>query len=1066
VSLRFATVVLLCVIALSGAVGGALAQSPPPIRDVQQALSALGYDIGAIDGRWGPRSRRALIKYQQANGLPPTGELDPATIRSLLPTAPAAPSPSTGPGGAMDAQNRPASPPPDRPSPIDRTLAETVILYRLSHLEVGGCRAADLDPTKTEARFRRQAGDRQTELRRLLEAAATREETGNATIDALYKSKTCAEWRDIGRVFGLTRDVQPSQSSTVVPASPPPQPISNSPSPTSEPAVRPLSSETTGATRRPSTDTGGTALWGGVIVALLIAGYVLRRRRTATSSPLTVMAPPASKIAAPPTGLQPPALPRSDLSKLYEAHKSRLRDVLGSDQVPPSSGLTGDRIAIGSFTPTVELQPTQPQSTAPSQTPVKTTIWPLKPATSGAGRWVTAGESVVVGSRTIKGGLIYLGDRLPRQDNPHENENCLIDPSLPVATRGDLVGQFVDYFPSYAAIPPSSRKAYLDWLDSPRSDPSTYIGYVFLYFYGLERRLMLEGAIDDRHTVLAEVRRLIAVYGEHQSFRRYATALLEADAIRTRGAATEPDLVFEASGYEVPLAVRIALGLRARESRPLDPDMLLSLVMSHPDTRLRTAARRAFTELKALFHIKAHERFPNGIRHTTVPSNLWTPAIYVASTRHFTAPILLPVIKIPDVAADPMLLEAGRALLDGCIDLLDPYSRELGSAPGLAPSLGALAKLPLAIRAARSAEVAADALTTLRSLATLGDPERIDEITARLGLPDRASVNRTRLRDWSAILAAHGYGWTCDPGFALKSAKGDDLAVVFALEAPTDELPEARTAYRISQLALAVAAAVAGADGSVSAEEEAGLRTQAQQSGLPANETRRLTAEAKVYARNPASLADLRARLRDAPVAERTQIGEAVIAAATADGKLDSREVAAVEKIFVVLGLEKSSLYARLHDGLAPAPSPNPLEAPASARPGHTLTGGQTLDRNRLEAIRRETSGTTSILTEIFQDDPPAEPDPPAPLEPAPDNDEDGLDGRHRALIADLIEREQWTRAEFEALVRRAGLMPGAARQALNNWSIDHLDDLLLDGEDPISINRDILPESLMRVTA
>ncbi|MCU0732394.1 MAG: TerB N-terminal domain-containing protein, partial [Hyphomonas sp.] len=587
------------------------------------------------------------------------------------------------------------------------------------------------------------------------------------------------------------------------------------------------------------------------------------------------------------------------------------------------------------------------------------------------------------------------------------------------------------------------------------------------YFYGLEWRLMLGGGIDDRDIVLAEVRRLIAVYGEHQSFRRYATALLEADAIRVRGAAAEPELVFEASGYEVPLAVRIALGLRARESRPLDSEMLLSLVMSHPDTRLRTAARRAFIELKELFKINSARRFPNRIQPAATPSTKWIMPVYRASTRHFEVPILSTGIKIPDVAADFNLLQAGRAILDECTDQLDAYSRELGRAPGLAPNFGALAKLPAAIRATRSAEVAADALANLSQIAERGEPLPIDEITARLGLPDRASVNRTRLRDWSAILAAHGYGWTADPGFALRSAKGEDLAIVFALEGPTDEQREARAPYRISQLAIAAAASVASSDGSVSTEEAAGLRTQAERSGLPTNDARRLAAEAKLHARNPASLADLRARLKEAPLEERAQIGEAVIAAATADGKLDSREVAAVEKIFAMLGLERSSLYGRLHSGLASLPSSDSLEAPVLAQQSSIPISLQSFDRNRLEAIRRETLGTASILTEIFQDDAPAEAEPVEFAESEPDIDDDGLDGRHRALIADLVEREEWTRAEFEALVRRAGLMPGAALQALNDWSIDHLDDqLLLEGEDPILVSRDILPESFMRVTA
>lgn len=50
---------------------------------VQARLRALGFDAGKIDGELGPRSRDALMSYQEAAGLEVTGILDDATIASL-----------------------------------------------------------------------------------------------------------------------------------------------------------------------------------------------------------------------------------------------------------------------------------------------------------------------------------------------------------------------------------------------------------------------------------------------------------------------------------------------------------------------------------------------------------------------------------------------------------------------------------------------------------------------------------------------------------------------------------------------------------------------------------------------------------------------------------------------------------------------------------------------------------------------------------------------------------------------------------------------------------------------
>lgn len=43
------------------------------VREVQRHLSALGYDVGAIDGAVGPRTRQAIREYEAARGMPSTG---------------------------------------------------------------------------------------------------------------------------------------------------------------------------------------------------------------------------------------------------------------------------------------------------------------------------------------------------------------------------------------------------------------------------------------------------------------------------------------------------------------------------------------------------------------------------------------------------------------------------------------------------------------------------------------------------------------------------------------------------------------------------------------------------------------------------------------------------------------------------------------------------------------------------------------------------------------------------------------------------------------------------------
>jgi len=57
------------------------------IRGAQARLTYLGYDPGIVDGRMGPRTRRAIAAFQERAGLAATGTLDDQTADRLNMTA-------------------------------------------------------------------------------------------------------------------------------------------------------------------------------------------------------------------------------------------------------------------------------------------------------------------------------------------------------------------------------------------------------------------------------------------------------------------------------------------------------------------------------------------------------------------------------------------------------------------------------------------------------------------------------------------------------------------------------------------------------------------------------------------------------------------------------------------------------------------------------------------------------------------------------------------------------------------------------------------------------------------
>lgn len=228
-------------------------------------------------------------------------------------------------------------------------------------------------------------------------------------------------------------------------------------------------------------------------------------------------------------------------------------------------------------------------------------------------------------------------------------------------------------------------------------------------------------------------------------------------------------------------------------------------------------------------------------------------------------------------------------------------------------------------------------------------------------------------------------------------------------------------------------------------------------------------------------MADWIKRIGDVPEARREDLADELVAVAAADGILHAREVSQLEKLFRHMGLDGTSLYSRLHGSLAsqsiPPDTDNelPLIIPAGTQPAGApippappKASVTHIDISRLESIRRETRTTASVLADIFSEE-----EEETPMERAsvveeidvPDEGAhfDGLERRYGWLLSELLGQATWTAGDFDRLVRSADLMPGAAKQTLNNWSLDGYDELVLEGDDPVVVNLGLFPEVASR---
>lgn len=459
-------------------------------------------------------------------------------------------------------------------------------------------------------------------------------------------------------------------------------------------------------------------------------------------------------------------------------------------------------------------------------------------------RWVPPGSSVTVAGRVIAG-MVYVG-RTPRNDDGWRSGNGFINPRLKVAREGrDFAGDSMSYWPSYSDIGPQARATYLDWLAGGRSDRRIGAGYVFLFFYGLERRFFVdEPSADERSQIVTEAERLLRIYGENHSIRRYFGTFLEtAQIINNRASGADFEPRFERSNYELPLDLRFVIGQKLKQGERLSADWVLSWYMLHPETRVRLPMKRAFPECRAYFNVLFDEKYPDGLS-VAAPKRM-IRASYRAASGEFDVDLTGFVGDVPDISRTTRTTNIAKKLVETTTSELDKYSRFLGRNPQGRASIEAHALLPGRIwHLFPCAE-----MENLRDWAT-GVIERegliaVEQVVRELEGSVPEKLNKRHLTGAADALARLSIGMAPDPRFALRSAKLGEPVVLFHLPRGITKLEQVSNKYKTLLVSIALGSFIAHADGAIQAKERRMLEARIDGAGLPDAENVRLHANLK-----------------------------------------------------------------------------------------------------------------------------------------------------------------------------------------------------------------------------
>ncbi len=705
---------------------------------------------------------------------------------------------------------------------------------------------------------------------------------------------------------------------------------------------------------------------------------------------------------------------------------------------------------------------------------------PLKgPLSNSRACWKSEGQEVKIGSFAIRDGGIYVGENLPSVSRWGGLEPALIDPSLPRNdANSDPSGESMPYWPSYSSVSPRCRSAYLEWLAGGRSAPDAYIGYVFLYFFGIERRVLadtksLATAREEVPQLTSEVRRLLSIYGEDASFNSYATRFLEFVRLQSDTWEPAPEPPEEMpDGGDLPLTLRLGVGHMAAKGTPLPSEWALAWVRRDRNIALRTPASRCREEFDELFRVLYLDKHGSGLRLKVCKRKVSIQ--YQPASPTFRNSLEVST-QIPDVTR---LVGPRRKIQDlatRCSDALDAYSRWLGRNSEGRGSLLSATLLPPELLPTRAPEEFAHLQEALDE--KIGD-QPVVFLASNDVLDQWFGASTNKLTKQQAVQAAHlighaGFGFEPDVRFCGTKPEKRGQVAVFRLAEGDSGSPSVE--YSAAVVLMYLAVMVSAADGDVSFDEKRHLRDHlATNLDLHQNEIQRLGAYLEWLLANPPSRVGGKKKLEQLATAQRKAIGELLVSVACADGRIEPLEIKMLTEIFRFLDLDPGQVHNWLHThqasgsvGPVSVMSANPHDRPPTfslpKRPedASEANHGVNLDPAIIAAKLKESERAAVALANIFVDEEEELAPTPLPIAENEGSTIEGLDGPHTMLLERLAERPSWSRANYEKLADETGVLPDGALDLLNDTAFELCEEPVIEGYDPLEISSTVVQEML-----
>jgi len=697
-------------------------------------------------------------------------------------------------------------------------------------------------------------------------------------------------------------------------------------------------------------------------------------------------------------------------------------------------------------------------------------------ATSGM-TWVGNGQSISVQRFTIHNPLMYWSN------NNYPDASCIAT-SLKVEKPENTNVPSLPYWPQYSGLTPAQRWKYLSWLSQGRNNDLDEIGYAFIFFYGLERRAIIEK--KDFDIILDEVNRLLLKYPTSNSFNSYLNQFKAYIIGSQLKGMNDEDIrrYFPSLDNLDERSTKILISWFWSNNRSLQWKLCYSLSKNSPEFQKTNITKKSPDLLTQLFRKKFQQNFPDGIQFISefeqFPLNYRpaSPSLLqyggYSQGSNFIEPLSLP---IPSLSSPPF--QTLKKIWIDCIDELKPVVNKLNKTDG-SITREVYSLLPDALKD----DISHPELELWRNFISSRPPVdgsiilQVSDIAHLIGIEKRNVLTSSQSKTVTSTASDFGWALVPDQTISGTSYKWDDTVALIPIEEREKSVSEN---FQSAALIFEMAHGIAASDETVTETEEKYLHNfVSEQFSLNPSEITCLKGLQKVLEISPPALSKIGKRLSkylspDQKIALANFLGDIVLL----DNKFVKEEQKALKTVFKALEINPTvseELIKKLLIGQTPEKPVTVLKSEGIRSgeiiPPREITPEFTINREKLKQTMEDTRAVQNILASVFEQEqeeiiqnmePEVKiPDASIPIDgrlkeldlPFPSETIPMLDIKYLSMLHDIMKSNELSQDDFTGLARKHNLMPRAAFDDINTWADEELGDFLLEeSESRIIVN-------------